>query len=136
MGHRVNPAGQHENHTLTFVSLIAPGKPVKPRYLRHSKYDALVQAWVKNDHLGFEILYAYGGTTHKYRPDFLVRLGNGHTLVLETKGQDSQKEQTKRAYIKDWVRAVNVHGGFGVWHYEVSFNPADVVGILTSLAKR
>jgi type III restriction enzyme len=101
--------------------------------LDHTKYDHLVHAWVKNDHLGFEILYAFGGTTHKYRPDFLIRLANGHTLVLETKGQDSLKEQTKRAYIKDWVRAVNAHGGFGTWHYEVSFNPADVVGILTKL---
>lgn len=104
-------------------------------FLDQPKYDHLVQAWVKNDHLGFEILYAFGGTTHKYRPDFLVRLSNGYMLILETKGQDSPKEKTKRDYIEDWVRAVNSHGGFGIWHYEVSFNPADVVGTLNRLVK-
>jgi type III restriction enzyme len=104
-------------------------------FLDQPKYDHLVQAWVKNDHLGFEILYAFGGTTHKYRPDFLVRLSNASMLILETKGQDSPKEKTKRDYMKDWVRAVNSHGGFGTWHYEVSFNPADVVGTLNRLVK-
>jgi len=28
-----------------------------------------VDAWVKNDHLGFEVLYVYKGVVHKYRPD-------------------------------------------------------------------
>jgi len=32
-----------------------------------------VEAWVKNDHLGFEVLYVYRGVVRKYRPDFLVR---------------------------------------------------------------
>ena len=33
-----------------------------------------VEAWVKNDHLGFDILYVYKGVVKKYRPDFLIRL--------------------------------------------------------------
>ena len=28
-----------------------------------------VCAWVKNDHLGFEVLYAFKGIIHKFRPD-------------------------------------------------------------------
>ena len=44
-----------------------------------------VAAWVKNDHLGFEIPYLYQGVVHKYRPDFLARLTNGDMLILETK---------------------------------------------------
>lgn len=47
-----------------------------------------VRAWVKNDHLGFEISYIFSGVEHKYRPDFLVRLATNELLVLETKGQD------------------------------------------------
>ena len=31
-----------------------------------------VAAWVKNDHLGFEVFYVYQGVVRKYRPDFLV----------------------------------------------------------------
>ena len=45
-----------------------------------------VSAWVKNDHLGFEIFYIHRGVVRKYRPDFLIRLKSGATLVLETKG--------------------------------------------------
>ena len=36
-----------------------------------------VDAWVKNDHLGFEVLYIYRGVVRKYRPDFLIRLKSG-----------------------------------------------------------
>src|SRR5271166_3285666 len=42
-----------------------------------------VEAWVKNDHLGFEVLYVYRGVVRKYRPDFLIRLKSGSYLVLE-----------------------------------------------------
>ncbi len=39
-----------------------------------------VQAWAKNVHLGFEILYLFKGVVKKYRPDYLVRLVNGTIL--------------------------------------------------------
>src|SRR5262249_39467370 len=32
-----------------------------------------VEAWVKNEHLGFEVLYLFQGVVHKFRPDFLIR---------------------------------------------------------------
>jgi type III restriction enzyme len=89
-----------------------------------------VSAWVKNDHLGFEILYTYKGIVQKYRPDFLVRLTNGKMLVLEVKGQNSQQDGTKRDFLREWVNAVNTHGGFGIWASDVSFSPADLTGIL------
>lgn len=89
-----------------------------------------VSAWVKNDHLGFEIVYVYNGVVHKYRPDFLIRLTNGKLLVLEVKGQDSQKDRTKRAFLDEWVRAVNAHGGFGCWASDMSKEPREVAGIL------
>ncbi len=94
-----------------------------------------VTAWVKNDHLGFEVLYVYQGVVRKYRPDFLIRLTNGTLLVLEVKGQDDQEQQTKRAFLDDWVNAVNQHGGFGRWASDVSFHPKDIVGILDNFAR-
>jgi type III restriction enzyme len=33
-----------------------------------------VAAWVKNDHLGFEIHYVFQGVVRRYRPDFLARI--------------------------------------------------------------
>ena len=89
-----------------------------------------VRAWAKNDHIGFEITYSFKGIIHKFRPDYLVRLTNGKTLILEVKGQDDQQQQTKREFLSEWVRAVNGHGGFGEWTADVSRHPKDVVEIL------
>ena len=89
-----------------------------------------MQAWAKNDHLGFEILYIFNGVVRKFRPDFLVKLTNGVTLVLETKGEDSDQNRTKRRFLKEWVKAVNAHGGFGVWDSAVALSPGAVLDVL------
>ena len=78
-----------------------------------------VKAWVKNDHLGFEILYVHRGVVRRYVPDFLIRLKSGTTLVLEVKGNPRDVDRSKWAYMKDWVAAVNSHGGFGHWSWDV-----------------
>jgi type III restriction enzyme len=93
-------------------------------------HDSTVDAWVKNDHLGFEVLYVFKGVVKKYRPDFLIRLKTGKTLVLEVKGQDTQQDQSKRSYLAEWCRAVNEQGGFGVWECDVSYEPSDLKDIL------
>lgn len=94
-----------------------------------------VEAWVKNDHLGFEILYLFKGVVLKYRPDFIIRLKDGSFLVLETKGQDSQQDQTKREFLDEWVRAVNVQGGFGKWQWAISKHPGDVGSLIEETMK-
>jgi type III restriction enzyme len=93
-------------------------------------HDGNVDAWVKNDHLSFEVLYVFKGVVQKYRPDFLIRLKSGEFLVLETKGQDTDQDKTKRAFLDEWVKAVNEYGGFGKWRWAVSKQPGDVVGVL------
>lgn len=90
-----------------------------------------VIAWVKNDHLGFEIAYTFEGVVHKYRPDFIIKLANGSFLVLETKGQDTLKDRTKREFLDEWTRAVDAQGGFGKWRWAVSTHPKDVEEIIT-----
>ena len=85
-----------------------------------------VAAWVKNDHLGFEVFYVYRGIVRKYRPDFLVRLRSGHMLVLETKGQDTEQDKVKHQYLEEWVQAVNAHGGFGRWRWAVARQPGEI----------
>ena len=89
-----------------------------------------VEAWVKNDHLGFEVRYVYRGIVKKYRPDFIIRLKSGNCLVLEIKGRDKTEVKIKRRFLQEWVEAVNTHGGFGVWSEDIAFNPSDVVEIL------
>ena len=58
-------------------------------------HDKNVVAWVKNDHLGFEIPYIFNGVVHKYRPDFLIKMENGNFLILEVKGQEKDPGQVK-----------------------------------------
>lgn len=89
-----------------------------------------VAAWAKNDHLGFEVLYIYRGVVRKYRPDFLIRLANGNMLVLETKGQDTEQDRVKRRFLDEWVKAVNNHGGFGRWSWDVALDPGEIRDIL------
>jgi type III restriction enzyme len=89
-----------------------------------------VASWVKNDHLGFEVLYVYRGVVRKYRPDFLVRLKNGDILVMETKGQDTEQDQVKRRYLDEWTQAMNTQGGFGQWRWAIAQNPGEVRDIL------
>jgi type III restriction enzyme len=89
-----------------------------------------VEAWVKNEHLNFAILYNYKGVIRKYYPDFIIRLKNNSHLILETKGQDSEQNQVKRKFLDEWVKAINQHGGFGSWTWDVSYHPNDLEGIL------
>ena len=94
-----------------------------------------VHSWVKNDHLGFEVVYIHAGIVRKYRPDFLIRLTNGAMLVLEVKGKEREEDRTKRRYLQDWCEAVNTHGGFGQWDCAVSWRPGDVRDILKAKAR-
>ncbi|MCK9366799.1 MAG: DEAD/DEAH box helicase family protein [Metallibacterium scheffleri] len=89
-----------------------------------------VEAYVKNDHLGFQIYYLWNGSRRRYLPDFLIRLANGKTLVLEIKGVDSEQNKAKRAALDAWVRGVNEKGGFGPWCWDVAFEPYQIQDIL------
>ena len=78
-----------------------------------------VEAWAKNDHLGFEVSYVHRGVVRTYLPDFLIRLTSGVMLVLEVKGDPTEQDESKWEYLDDWVKAVNTHGGFGHWTWDV-----------------
>ena len=95
-----------------------------------------VDAWVKNDHLGFEILYIHRGIVRKYRPDFIVRLVNGKMLVIETKGQETELDRTKRQFLQEWIEAVNAHGGFGTWTSAITKKPGEIAAVIQAQASR
>jgi type III restriction enzyme len=90
-----------------------------------------ITAWAQNDHLGFVIAYVFRGVIHKFYPDFLIKLTNGKTLILEVKGKDDQQNKTKRDYLNEWINAVNSDGRFGKWGWAVSFRISDVKDIIT-----
>jgi len=94
----------------------------------------VVESFVKNDHLNFVVYYNYQGVVRRFFPDFLVKLKTGENLIVETKGQDNEQNKTKRAYLDEWCKAVNQHGGFGKWSWAVSFDPNDLGQILQNSA--
>jgi type III restriction enzyme len=89
-----------------------------------------VLAYAKNDHLGFQVHYLWKGSKKRFIPDYLIKLANGKILVLEIKGEDSQQNQAKRAALDLWVKGVNAKGGFGIWCWDVAFEPAKVHDII------
>lgn len=89
-----------------------------------------VAAFAKNDHLGFQIYYTWRGSRRRFVPDFLVRLINGLTLVLEIKGVDDDQNRAKRAALAAWIDGVNQRGGFGCWASDVLFDPALVQDVI------
>ncbi len=86
----------------------------------------LVDRWVKNDHLGFEILYVYRGVVRKYRPDFLVRMKSGVMLIVEIKGEENDETRAKHKFLEEWVKAVNETKSFGKWTWTVITDPGKI----------
>ena len=85
-----------------------------------------VAAYVKNDHLDFDIPYTWQGRSHRYVPDFLVRLDHDdpddvvRTLIIEVSGgmKSPGPTQAKAATARDqWCTAINNDGRFGRWGY-------------------
>lgn len=90
----------------------------------------LVAAYAKNDHLGYQVYYLWNGSRRRFLPDFLVRLSNGKTLVLEVKGEDSEQDRAKRSALDAWVKGVNTKGGFGTWCWDVALKPTEIHDIV------
>ena len=61
-----------------------------------------VRAYVKNHNLGLEVPYRYGSEMRQYRPDFIVRVDDGHgdddllNLVVEIKGFRGEDAKVKK----------------------------------------
>lgn len=91
-----------------------------------------VIAWVKNDHLGFEIYYQQEGILRRYRPDYLAKLTDGSHLILETKGRVDEAALAKMAAAEEWTEAVTTMRHFGVWRYAMCDKPQRILDILGS----
>jgi len=69
--------------------------------------------------LELTIPYEFQGVSHAYEPDFLVRLTNGVTVVLEVKGYEDEEDRAKHTAAKRWVSAVNNWAELGPWHSHI-----------------
>jgi type III restriction enzyme len=95
---------------------------------------AEVEAWVKNHKLFLEIPYLYFGSTWRYRPDFVVRFHSGLVVLVEGKGEASERDDAKATAARRWVEAVNTWGGLGTWLHHVCYDASSFASELDELA--
>lgn len=96
----------------------------------------VVKFYVRNDHLGLTIPYEYQGIDHRYEPDYVVRLTNDVTLLLEIKGYEDDRTKAKHSAAKRWVSAVNNWGQLGIWDFHPCRNPQLLGKELTYLTQK
>ncbi len=92
-----------------------------------------VKCYVKNDHLEFTIPYEYLGASHAYVPDFIVKLIDNSSLILEIKGQEDDIDRAKYDAAKRWIRAINNWGKLGTWKFHVCHDPQSLFQELSLL---
>jgi type III restriction enzyme len=83
-----------------------------------------VKSHVKNHNLGFEVPYLVGAETRRYRPDFILRVDDGHgpddllNLVVEIKGYRGEDAKDKKAAMETrWLPGVNNAKQYGRWAF-------------------
>jgi type III restriction enzyme len=83
-----------------------------------------VRSYVKNHNLGLEVPYRYGSDSRKYRPDFIVRVYDGHgeedllNLVVEVKGYRAGDAVVKKTTMDTyWIPGVNHLKTYGRWAF-------------------
>jgi type III restriction enzyme len=83
-----------------------------------------VRMYVKNQGLGFEVPYRCGSIARRYRPDFIVRVDDGHgeddllNLIVEIKGYRGENAKDKKLTMDTyWVPGVNNLGTYGRWAF-------------------
>ena len=81
--------------------------------------DGQIISYARNDHLEFNIPYELYGVPHVYEPDFLLKLTNGTSMVLEIKSYDPEGTEAKHQAAQRWVQAVNYWGKLGRWGFGV-----------------
>lgn len=85
-----------------------------------------VVCYARNEEMGFAIPYVFMSVDHQYIPDFIVRLSNGVTLVLEIKGEEKAKEAAKHEGARRWMDAINNWGKLGRLKFMVCRDPQEL----------
>ena len=85
--------------------------------------DGLVECYARNYRLEFTIPYELYGEPRAYEPDFIVRLRDGLSVVLEIKGALDPDADAKHQAAHRWIHAVNNWGRLGEWDFLVCRDP-------------
>jgi len=144
---RFRPRGSTDD---VLFRTVKPCKSTKKSHISHVVLDSTIWegrakyyleksskvfAYAKNDHLDFVIPYSFAGVMHNYRPDFLVKLTSGMTLILEMKGYEDEEARVKAEAARRWVKAMNNWGEMGRWEYKVCRSPLELKNLLANLSE-
>jgi type III restriction enzyme len=109
---------------LCHVNWVVLDSDWEAEFCRVAEKHPLVHAYVKNHNLGLEVPYRYQAEMRKYRPDFIVRIDDGHgdadllNLVVEIKGYRGEDAKEKKNTMDiHWVPGVNRLGSYGRWAF-------------------
>jgi type III restriction enzyme len=93
-------------------------------FCRIAEQHPRVHSYVKNHNLGLEVPYLMGGINHKYLPDYIVRVDDGHgqsdllNLIVEIKGYRGEDAKAKKETMETrWLPGVNGLGSYGRWAF-------------------
>ncbi len=93
-------------------------------FCRAAEAHPKVVSYVKNHNLGFDVPYLIGAETHRYLPDFILRVDDGHGpddllyLVVEIKGYRGEDAKDKKAAMETrWLPGVNNVKHHGRWAF-------------------
>jgi type III restriction enzyme len=83
-----------------------------------------VRSYVKNHNLGLEVPYKFGPDKRLYRPDFIVRIDDGHgeedlvNVIVEIKGYRGEDAVVKKTTMDTyWIPGVNHLKIYGRWAF-------------------
>jgi type III restriction enzyme len=90
-----------------------------------------LEAWVKNDHLGFTIPYIHKGMLKSYFPDFILKFRGNKYLMLEIKGKEREQDQTKWNSAELWCEALNSdNDSWGEWKFRAIKNKPNIKDLI------
>jgi type III restriction enzyme len=99
-------------------------------------------SYVKNHNLNFFIPYTINGEEHKYIPDFIARLDDGHgkddplNLIVEVTGEKDKEKEAKVSTARNfWIPAVNNHGELGRWAFVEIADPWDAKSMISGVSR-
>ena len=104
------------------LNLVVTDSEWEAEFARVAEEHPGVLSYVKNQGLGFEVPYLKGASAHRYLPDFILQVNDGHdaplNLIVEIKGfrgEDAkEKALTMHTY---WIPGINHLATHGRWAF-------------------
>ncbi len=104
------------------INYVVPDSDWETQFAMAAEHHPQVLAYAKNQGLGLEVPYHYKGHAHRYLPDFLLTIDDGHGaddplhLIVEIKGYRGENAKAKAdAMNTHWIPGINNLKKFGRW---------------------